>query len=79
MGAYVSVHFNCSNCNGLYHIVKAEAEPETKDREITCRACGGLLKGPKGNFVFKYFLLRKAIRVDPRARAGSQRHLRLER
>ena len=55
-----ALHFNCPNCNTLYRIIKAEAGSETVDREITCRACGGgPLAGRQGNFVLKYFLLRK--------------------
>ena len=70
-----AVHFNCPNCNALYQLVKAEAGPETDNREITCRARGGPLTGREGRFVLKYFLLRKAARPDPRARRGSQRHI----
>ncbi len=71
-----TAHFNCPNCNALYQIVKVEAGPETDNREITCRACGGPLAGRDGIFVCKYFLLRKSARPDPRARRGSQRHIR---
>src|SRR5271155_594708 len=68
-----TTHFNCPNCNALYQVVKAEAGPETVDREITCRACGGPLVGREGNFVLKYFLLRKAARKEPRSRRSSRR------
>jgi hypothetical protein len=47
--------FRCPNCDALYHIVKAEAGPESADREIMCRACGGPLPGREGKFVMKYF------------------------
>ena len=53
--------FTCPNCGAFYQVVKAEAGPETDNREITCRACGGPLVGREGKFVLKYFLLRKAI------------------
>jgi transcription elongation factor Elf1 len=53
--------FTCPNCHAL-KIVKVEAGPETENREITCRVCGGPLSGREGNYVLKYFLLRKAIR-----------------
>ena len=56
--------FNCPYCNALYQVVKVEAGPETVDREITCRSCGGPLTGRDGKFVLKYFLLRKAGRVQ---------------
>ena len=59
--------FTCPNCNALYQIVKVEAGPETDNREITCRACGGPLAGREGKFVLKYFLLRKATRTRRRA------------
>ncbi len=48
-----TAHFNCPNCNALYHLIKAEAGSETVDREITCRASGGPLPGREGNFVLK--------------------------
>ena len=56
-----SGHFTCPNCNALYHVIKVEPGPETVNREITCRACGGPLPTRDGIFVCKYFLLRKAI------------------
>ena len=68
-----TAHFNCTSCNALYHLIKAEAGPETVDSEIACRICGAPLPGRDGSFVLKYFLLRKALRPDPRARRGSQR------
>jgi hypothetical protein len=55
--------FTCPNCRALYHVVKAEAGPETDSREIVCRACGRPLAGRDGGFVLKYFLLRKADRT----------------
>jgi transcription elongation factor Elf1 len=55
--------FTCPNCNALYQVVKVEAGPETDNREITCRVCGAPLAGREGNFVLKYFLLRKGIRA----------------
>ena len=63
--------FTCPNCGAFYQLVKAEAGPETDNREITCRACGGPLVGREGKFVLKYFLLRKAIpsRRLPKAEA----------
>ena len=53
--------FTCPNCSGFYQVVKAEAGPETDNRQIACRVCGGPLVGREGKFVLKYFLLRKAI------------------
>jgi len=68
-----AIHFNCPNCNALYHLVKAETGPESVDGEVACRVCGAPLPGREGSFIIKYFLLRKALRPEPRARAGSQR------
>ena len=45
---------------------------ETDNREVTCRACGGPLEAREEGFVLKYFLLRKALPVDPRSRAGQR-------
>jgi predicted Zn finger-like uncharacterized protein len=63
--------FTCPNCGAFYQVVKVEAGPETDNREIKCRACGGPLVGREGKFVLKYFLLRKAIssRRPPKAEA----------
>jgi hypothetical protein len=46
--------FTCASCN--------EAGPETRDGEIACRVCGAPLASRDGEFVLKYFLLRKASR-----------------
>jgi len=61
------VHFTCPNCASLYHVVKVEAAANTNDRWVTCRVCGGPLPAREGEFVFKYFLLRKAARGQNRA------------
>jgi hypothetical protein len=50
--------FACPNCDAYYQVVKVEAGPETNDRELACRSCGGRLKSREGKFVLKYFLLR---------------------
>jgi predicted Zn finger-like uncharacterized protein len=68
-----AVHFNCPNCNAHYRIVKVEAGPETVDTQVTCRICGAQFPSREDGLVLKYFLLRKAERPDPRARAISQR------
>ena len=64
--------FTCPNCGAFYQVVEVEAGPETDNREIKCRACGGPLVGREGKFVLKYFLLRKAIpsRRLPKAEAN---------
>ena len=67
-----AVHFNCPHCNALYHLVKTEAGPETKDREITCRACGGPLPACDGMFICKYFLCgRRHALIHERLKAHS--------
>jgi hypothetical protein len=47
---------NCPSCKVLYHLIKAEAGPETTDREINCGACGAPFPGREESFVLKYFL-----------------------
>jgi len=68
------VHFKCPNCDALYQLVKAEAGPETNsDHEITCTLCAAILPPREGQFILKYFLLRKAARRQKYTRADSQR------
>jgi hypothetical protein len=63
--------FRCSSCFALYQVTKAQAGPETVDLKIACRVCGEPLVAREGQFVLKYFLLRKATRLDVRrARQG---------
>jgi hypothetical protein len=64
MAAAVKASFICPNCNALYRMVRQEAGPETIDRQITCRACGGPLPSREGKLVLKYFLLRTGGRVQ---------------
>jgi hypothetical protein len=50
------------NCHAIYHVLKVEAGPETKDEKARCRACGAPLPARQGlqdNFVLKYFLMRE--------------------
>jgi hypothetical protein len=56
------VFFTCLNCKALYQLVKVEAGLETTDRALTCLVCGAPLPGREGEFVLKYFLLRRASR-----------------
>ncbi len=55
----VSRRFDCPNCGAIYRVIRAEAGPETMDREISCRSCGGPLRGREGRFVLKYFLVER--------------------
>ena len=50
--------FNCPSCEALYQVVEAEAGPESADRDVTCRKCGGFLAGRRGKYVLKYFYVR---------------------
>jgi hypothetical protein len=59
------VFFTCLDCKALYQLVKVEAGLETVDRALTCVACGVPLPNREGEFVLKYFLLRKAARRKP--------------
>ncbi len=59
---YKAVHFNCSNCDALYQLVRVVARERTTDRRVTCRVCGSPLPARKGEFICEYFLLRKATR-----------------
>ena len=48
--------FKCPNCGALYEVVRVEAA-QANDREITCRARGGPLRGREGALILKYFLV----------------------
>jgi hypothetical protein len=61
-GAPTVKMFTCPNCQALYQVVKVEPGLETVDRELACLSCGAPLSGREGNFVLKYFMLRKAAR-----------------
>ena len=66
--------FRCPSCTALYQVVKAEAGPETVALEIACSVCSRPLVAREGQFVLKYFLLRKAIPVKgPTARRAKPR------
>ena len=54
--------FKCPHCDALYQVVKAEAGSEAVNGDIACRACRGPLAACDGEFVLKYFLLRKVGR-----------------
>jgi hypothetical protein len=56
--------FFCPNCAAPYQIVKVEAAPQTSFREMTCRDCGAPFPAREGKFDLKYFMLRKAARVQ---------------
>jgi hypothetical protein len=64
--------FRCKSCFALYQVVKAQAGPETVELEVACRVCNGPLVAREGQFVLKYFLLRKASRLDARRALAGQ-------
>src|SRR6202041_3431820 len=64
VGMPLKVTFSCRNCEALYQLVREEANPESRDRRVTCRACGAPFPGREGKFALKYFLLRKATRIQ---------------
>jgi predicted Zn finger-like uncharacterized protein len=63
--------FTCPNCGALYEVVKLQAGPEADNREATCSICDDLLAGREGEFVLKYFLLRKAIQSRRKAKKST--------
>jgi hypothetical protein len=50
---------HCPSCDALYHVVKAEAGPETVNQPIACRVCDGPFPSREKNVILKYFLLRE--------------------
>ena len=64
--------FKCPSCDVLYDVIRAEAGPETRDSEIGSRVCGAPLAPRDGEFVLKYFLLRKAVRPRVSAKASAR-------
>jgi hypothetical protein len=51
--------FTCPSCRAPYQIIKVEAGPESDSREIVCLVCGGPVAAREGEFVLKYFLMRR--------------------
>ncbi len=50
---------DCPNCDAVYQVMRAEAGPESIQRDIPCWRCGGPLPGRDGRFVLKYFLVER--------------------
>lgn len=65
-----SIRFSCPHCGAAYEVVRAQAGPETVDREITCHRCGERLIGREGKDILKYFLVER-----PKVQALGQRRL----
>ena len=66
--------FRCESCFALYQVVKAPAGTETADLEIACPVCNAPLPAREGQFVLKYFLLRKATRSEVQPTRRGFRH-----
>jgi predicted Zn finger-like uncharacterized protein len=47
---------HCPHCGAKYNVVRVEAAPGLKDREVICLSCGGPLAAREGAFVIKHFL-----------------------
>jgi hypothetical protein len=64
--------FACPNCGAQYKLVRVETNEILPDQQLTCRKCGGPLRGREGRFVLKYFLVdrcrRKALGRRTRSR-----------
>jgi hypothetical protein len=70
--------FRCPNCNALYQT----SEPKRGPRPSILKqhaVFAGALVAREGQFVLKYFLLRKAIHEDSRIGRGSKRARRKKR
>jgi hypothetical protein len=64
VGMPVKANFTCRNCEALCRLVREEAGPESRDRQVTCLACGEPFPGREGKFILKYFLLAKATLIQ---------------
>jgi hypothetical protein len=63
--------YRCPSCFALYQVIKAQAGPDTVDLKIACQVCNWPLLAREEKSALKYFLLRKASRLDvQRARRG---------
>ena len=60
----VSTPFECAQCGAKYKLVRAEADEQTIDCQITCRKCGAPLQGRQGNAVLKYFLVELSLEPE---------------
>ena len=58
--------FTCPKCQTRYQVVKGERGPETVDHDVACRSCGAPFPGRDGEFILKYFVLRKPARFESR-------------
>jgi hypothetical protein len=73
MHGTTTTQFNCVNCNALYHLIKAEAGPETVDRELPCRVCGTPLPSRQGNSSSSTFFCRNQAHAGLETLSGKLR------
>jgi predicted RNA-binding Zn-ribbon protein involved in translation (DUF1610 family) len=52
-------HFDCPKCGTPYTLLRVEADATSEDGDIACTACGEPLLAREGQFVLKYFLMRR--------------------
>lgn len=50
---------HCPHCGANYNVVRVEAPPLGRDREVICLGCGAPLPGREGAFIMKYFLVER--------------------
>jgi predicted Zn finger-like uncharacterized protein len=55
--------FRCPHCAAIYKVIRAEAGPETNDREVICLHCGAPLPAREGRYVLKYFFVGRGPRA----------------
>ena len=60
--------FVCPGCGSGYKVVRVEADADLPHRLIHCRVCKHSLTAMDGEFVLKYFLVRRAT-DSPRKKA----------
>jgi hypothetical protein len=60
--------FVCSECGSGYKVVRVKADADLPYRLIYCRVCKHPLTAMEGEFVLKYFLVRRAS-DSPRKKA----------
>ena len=60
--------FVCPGCGSDYRVVRVEAEADLPHRLLHCRVCKHPLTAMDGEFLLKYFLVRRAS-DSPRKKA----------
>jgi len=64
MGTSPITRFNCSTCGSHYTLVRVDGadkpDSSTDDCTLSCTVCGAPLPAHDGQFILKYFLMRKS-------------------